>query len=131
MQDKYFSLQAGGGLQAGETRRGAATKLDLVWLEDGAVAFKAENGKMIGTKKSGHLFANVDGVEDRSKYYFYLINRPILVLKCEQGFVGYRAAGVPKLECNKANYATIQVERAEQGQVYFKGKSPLFFSLLY
>ena len=124
MQDKYFSLQGGGGLQAAETRREAGTKLDLVWLEDGAVAFKAENGKMIGTKKSGHLFANVDGVEDRSKYYFYLINRPILVLKCEQGFVGYRAAGTPKLECNKANYATIQVERAEQGQVYFKGQFP-------
>jgi len=129
MQDKYFSLQAGGGLQAAETRREAGTKLDLVWLEDGAVAFKAENGKMIGTKKSGHLFANVDGVEDRSKYYFYLINRPILVLKCEQGFVGYRAAGTPKLECNKANYATIQVERAEQGQVYFKGQNDKYWQV--
>ena len=62
-----FSLQAGGGLQAGETRRANAALLDLNWLEDGAVAFKADNGKFVGTKKSGHLFANVDAVEDRSK----------------------------------------------------------------
>ena len=43
------------------------------------------------------------------RYYFYLINRPILVLKCEQGFVGYKSPGSTRLECNKAAYATIQV----------------------
>ena len=63
-----FSLQAGGGLQAGETRRANAALLDLNWLEDGAVTFKADNGKFVGTKKSGHLFANVDTVDERSKY---------------------------------------------------------------
>ena len=65
-----FSLQAGGGLQAGETRRANAALLDLNWLEDGAVTFKADNGKFVGTKKSGHLFANVDTVDERSKYGF-------------------------------------------------------------
>ena len=44
------------------------------------------------------------------RYYFYLINRPILVLKCEQGFVGYKSPGSTRLECNKAAYATIQVK---------------------
>ena len=78
-------------------------------------------GKYIGIKKSGHLYANCEGVEEKTKYHFYLINRPILVLKCDQGFVGYKAAGSAKLECNKATYETIQVERAERGLVYFKG----------
>ena len=64
----FSSLQTGGGLQAGESRRANAALLDLTWLEDGAVAFKADNGKFVGTKKSGHLFANVDTVEERSKY---------------------------------------------------------------
>jgi len=129
MQDKYFRLGPGGGLQAAETRGAGAAALDLEWLDDGTVAFKAENGKYIGTKKSGHLFANVDTIEERSKYFFYLINRPILVLKCEQGFVGYKAAGSPRLECNKASYATIQVERAEQGQVHFKGQSGKYWQV--
>jgi hypothetical protein len=43
------------------------------------------------------------------------------VLKCEQGFVGYKSASSSKLECNKATYETIQVERSEKGIVFFKG----------
>jgi hypothetical protein len=44
------------------------------------------------------------------------------VLKCEQGFVGYKSASSSKLECNKATYETIQVERGEKGIVFFKGE---------
>merc|ERR1711994_1180057 len=44
--------------------------------------------------------------EANTKYYFYLINRPILVLECDQG-----------------SYETIQVERVEEGQVHFKGQN--------
>ena len=40
------------------------------------------------------------------------------MLKCEQGFVGPKGT---KLECNKANYETIQVVRGPKGAVYFKG----------
>lgn len=49
-------------------------------------------------------------------------HRPILVLKCEQGFVGYKAGSAIRLECNRATYETIQVERGDKGVVYFKGK---------
>ena len=49
---------------------------ELMWLEDGSVAFKANNGKFVGTKKSGHLYANCESVDEpNAKYYFYLINR--------------------------------------------------------
>ena len=95
---------------------------EMIWLEDGAVAFKANNGKFIGTKKSGHLFANCDSVDEpNAKYYFYLINRPVLVLKCDQGFVGYKSSASTRLECNKATYETIVVERADKGMVHLKG----------
>lgn len=43
------------------------------------------------------------------------------MLKSEQGFVGYKSASSFKLECNKATYETIQVERSEKGVVFFKG----------
>merc|ERR1712184_43529 len=129
MQDKYFSLQTGGGLQAGETRRANAALLDLNWLEDGAVTFKADNGKFVGAKKSGHLFANVDVLEDNSRFFFYLTNRPILILKCEQGYVGFRMATSVKLDCNKASYATFQVERADGGLVHFKGQNGKYWQV--
>lgn len=45
-----------------------------------------------------------------------------MVLKCEQGFVGYKAGSNLQLECNKASYETIQVERSDRGVVFFKGK---------
>ena len=191
MQDRYFTLQAGGGIQANETKRcvkyleqekcGKLTYMlfmrkhkrvfhetclyakislskkkkknyaklgvakckthfppcfrpprssnalfSLCWRDDGSVSFRANNGKLLGTKRSGHLFANCDdGDEDKARFYFYLVNRPVLVLKCEQGFVGRKASSASaqaRLECNRANYETIQVERADSGTVLFKGE---------
>ena len=94
---------------------------ELVWDEDGTVTLKANNDKFIGTKKSGHLFANRDAMDENTKYYFYLINRPVLVLKCDQGFVGYKSSSSTRLECNKATYETIVVERTDKGMVHLKG----------
>ena len=155
MQDKYFTLQGGGGIQASETKRLLYSSIflktyfhqeyslkikshyyqskinfrsdnalfEVIWHSDGSISFKANNGKYLGTKKSGHLYANCDDFsEERSKYYFYLINRPVLVLKCDQGFVGYKSSGSTRLECNKASYETIVVERGDKGLVNFRGK---------
>lgn len=44
------------------------------------------------------------------------------MLKSEQGFVGYKAGSNVRLECNRATYETIQVERGDKGVVYFKGR---------
>jgi fascin 1/2 len=43
-------------------------------------------------------------------------------LKCDQGFVGYKSVGSNRLECNKATYETIIVERADKGVVHLKGQ---------
>ncbi|XP_023712701.1 protein singed [Cryptotermes secundus] len=123
MQDRYWTLETGGGIQACGDKRSSNALFDLVWQGDGSVGFRANNGKFVSTKRSGHLYANCDTVENNAKYFFYLINRPILVLKCEQGFVGYKSASSSKLECNKATYETIQVERGEKGIVFFKGQN--------
>jgi len=124
MQDKYFTLQPGGGVQANEVRRSKDGLFEMTWCEDGSVAFLANNGKFVGTKKSGHLFANCEKATDPNAcYYFYLINRPVLVLKCDQGFVGYKSSASNKLECNKANYEMIVVERTDKGMVYLKGQN--------
>jgi len=122
-QDKYFSLQPSGGVQANESKKVPAALFEILWGEGGSVSIKANNGKLVGIKKSGHLFANCDAESENSKFYFYLVNRPVLVLKCDQGFVGFKAAGSSKLECNKATYETIHVERADKGVVHLRGQS--------
>jgi len=48
------------------------------------------------------------------------------VLKCDQGFVGYKSSGSTRLECNKATYETIIVERGDKGMVHFKGQGGKF-----
>lgn len=99
MQDKYWTLETGGGIQAcGDKRyvrcsrkivavrlirliprsmhcRSSNALFDLVWQDDGSLCFRANNGKIVTTKRSGHLYANSDTVEDACKYFFYLINR--------------------------------------------------------
>lgn len=52
-----------------------------------------------------------------------------MVLKCEQGFVGYRGPGSLKLECNKVQYETILVERSEKGIVFFKGQNGKYWRI--
>lgn len=55
--------------------RSSNALFQMEWQEDGSIGFRANNGKFIGTKKSGHLFANADLIDDSSKFFFYLINR--------------------------------------------------------
>ncbi|CAB4066789.1 FSCN1 [Lepeophtheirus salmonis] len=86
MQDKYFTVQTGGGIQANENKRSPNAMFDVEWHTDGTISFKANNGKYVG-------------------------------------FVGYKSTGSTKLECNKANYETIVVERSEKGLVHFKGQN--------
>ena len=55
--------------------RSSNALFQMEWQPDGSVGFRANNGKFVATKKSGHLFANSDAIEDSSKFFFYLINR--------------------------------------------------------
>jgi len=123
MGDRYWTLETAGGIQASSSKKSSNALFQMEWQTDGSLGLRANNGKFVATKKSGHLYANAEGVEDSSKFFFHLINRPILVLKSDQGFVGYKSGSSNKLECNKANYEAIQVERGPQGLVYFKGQT--------
>ncbi|XP_057364820.1 protein singed-like [Daphnia carinata] len=129
MGDRYWTLETAGGIQASSSKKSSNALFQMDWQEDGSIGFRANNGKFVGTKKSGHLFANADSIDESSKFFFYLINRPMLVLKSEQGFVGYKSGSNCKLECNKANYEAIQVERGPLGLVFFKGQSGRYWQV--
>lgn len=58
--------------------RSSNALFELAWQGDGSVCFRANNGKYVSTKRSGHLYANVDAIDDACKYFFYLINRYVL-----------------------------------------------------
>lgn len=122
------------GVQASSPNTGEGSEFQFEWHDDGSMSVLAETGRALAAKKSGHLFANADSSELSARFYFHLINRPVLVLKCEQGYIGYKSSSGGadcgfKLECNKVNYEIIRVERSERGQMFFKGESGMYWDV--
>lgn len=94
------------------------------WQDDGSVAIKASNGRYLTAKMNGSLQATSDALTEKERFFVTIINRPILVLKCEFGFVGWRTSTNPRYECNKTTYSVILVEHAKgkSAAYYFKGR---------
>lgn len=65
-----------------------------------------------------------DSIADTEIFRISIINRPILVLKCEYGLIGYKNQTGYKLECNKSTFNVILVEECndKSGCYYLKGK---------
>ncbi|XP_067115182.1 fascin [Osmerus mordax] len=106
---KYWTLTATGGLQCTASTKSANSHFDLEWRE-GRVSLRAANGKFISAKKNGQLAATVDNAGDAEQFLMKLINRPIIVLRGEHGFIGCRKVGMATLDSNRASYDVFQLE---------------------
>lgn len=76
------------------------TMFDIEWLGR-RVALRANNGKYVCTKKNGQLAAVSDSLGEDEQFVLKLINRPILVLRGENGFV-----------CHHKNSNTLDASRS-------------------
>ena len=56
--------------------------------------------------------ATSESITDLEIFRISLVNRPILVLKCEYGLVGYKNKTNFKLECNKSTFNVILLEES-------------------
>ncbi|XP_071361000.1 fascin-like [Trachinotus anak] len=106
---KYWTLTATGGLQCTASTKSANSYFELEW-RDGRVCVRAANGKYVIAKKNGQLAATVDNTGEAEQFLMKLINRPIIVLRGEHGFIGARKAGMPTLDSNRASYDVFQLE---------------------
>jgi hypothetical protein len=100
----------------------------MKWIKAGHVVLKASNGKYVMAAATGHMKAISDNITDLEIFRISLVNRPILVLKCEYGLVGYKNKSSYKLECNKSTFNVVLLEEAEDGFYCLKGKI-LFFEI--
>ena len=91
------------------------------YREDGSVAIKAKNGRYITARMNGSLYADKDAVSEKEVFIITIINRPVIVLKTDYGFVGAKTANNPRVECNKVSYVTLEFENGEGPDYYFKG----------
>ncbi len=74
----------------------------MEYLQDGRVAIKASNDRYLTAKLNGSLYATMDIVDDKGKFTITIVNRPILVLRCDFGFLGFKTPSNPRVECNKS-----------------------------
>jgi len=103
-----------------------ATHFTIDWL-GAKIAIKANNGKYVAIKPNGQTAANSDTVEEKCKYVFEFINRPILVIRGEYGFVGVKG-GSGTLECNRSQYDVFGVV-GEAGVYSIRGANGKYFKI--
>ncbi|XP_060951241.1 fascin-like [Limanda limanda] len=106
---KYWTLTAAGGLQCTASTKSANSFFELEW-RDGRVCVRAANGKYVIAKRNGQLSATIDNAGEAEQFLMKLINRPIIVLRGEHGFIGARKAGTATLDSNRASYDVFQLE---------------------
>lgn len=94
---------------------------EICWVKSGHVVMKAANGKYLTAAATGHMRAVSENITDMEIFRISLVNRPILVLKCEYGLVGYKNKTSYKLECNKSTFNVIMLEESENGCYHLKG----------
>ncbi|KAG7315564.1 hypothetical protein KOW79_020430 [Hemibagrus wyckioides] len=106
---KYWSLTLSGAIQCTASEKSASCFFELEW--NGAkVTLKASNGKYIAAKKNGQLAASVDSAGEQEEFVLKLINRPLIVVRGEDGFIGCRKQGTGTLDSNRSSYDIFQLE---------------------
>jgi fascin 1/2 len=95
----------------------------IEYQNGGVIALKASNGRYITAKMNGSLYATCDSISDKERFTMTILNRPILIMKCEYGFWGFKAAGNSRIECNKHNYEFMFLEHTwgDEGVYFIKG----------
>ncbi|XP_072259290.1 fascin-2 [Pyxicephalus adspersus] len=101
-----------------------STMFEIEW-RGRKVALKACNGKYICTKKNGQLAAVSDSVGEDEEFTLKLINRPILVLRGDLGFVCYHKTS-NTLDANRSSYDVFQII-FNNGAYQIKGQGGKFW----
>ncbi|KAF4074901.1 hypothetical protein AMELA_G00228490 [Ameiurus melas] len=106
---KYWSLTPSGAIQCTASEKSASCFFELEW-KGAKITLKASNGKYLAAKKNGQLAASVDSAGEQEEFVLKLINRPLIVLRGEDGFIGCRKQGTGTLDSNRSSYDVFQLE---------------------
>ncbi|XP_013868328.1 fascin actin-bundling protein 1a [Austrofundulus limnaeus] len=105
---KYWTLTANGGLQCTASTKSANCYFDIEWRGK-RLTLRAANGKYVAAKKNGQLAATMDSAGESEEFIMKLINRPIIVLRGEHGFIGCRKV-TGTLDSNRSSYDFFTLE---------------------
>ncbi|XP_062392985.1 fascin [Sardina pilchardus] len=123
----FWNLTGSGGLQSNASVKSASCFFHLEW-EGSKVALKASNGKYINARKNGQLSATADTPGECEQFCVLLINRPLIVLRGEHGFIGARKADSATLDSNRASYDVYQLQH-KGGAYSLKDQADRYWSV--
>ncbi|XP_056153772.1 fascin-2b [Lampris incognitus] len=123
-QGNYWNLVGHGGIQTTATETSANNMFAVEWLGH-RVALRANNGKYVCTKKNGQLLAVSDTVGEDEQLTLKLINRPILILRGENGFICHHRTS-NTLDASRSIYDIFTLQ-FNDGFYHIKGVSGRFW----
>ncbi|XP_061088788.1 fascin-2-like isoform X1 [Conger conger] len=130
-EGQYWTLVSHGGIQSTATEVVENTMFELQWLGR-RVAMKASNGKYVCTKKNGQLAAVSDSTPspplspgEDEQLMLKLINRPMLILRGENGFVCHHR-GSNTLDASRSVYDIFSLHFSD-GAYHIKGVDGKFW----
>lgn len=127
--NKYWELQtATGTVQATKAETTQNSFFEIDWLEDGTVGIKGSDEKYLSNKQTGILYSTGKALEDTNRFKIVIVNRPLLVLKCDFGFVGAGLKG-SQFICNKAKYDILKVTFDGNGGYTIQGEDHKYWNV--
>jgi len=124
---KFWSVQADGSVHATcpPEKRGATEFFSAEWRGP-RLSLKASNGNYISVKPNGALVATGNAVNDDSMFIYEIINRPMLILRGEYGFVSMLQSGF--LESNSSSPTPFKLH-VSAGECLISGMNDKFWSV--
>ncbi|PAA55918.1 hypothetical protein BOX15_Mlig019880g3, partial [Macrostomum lignano] len=117
--DKFWKLSTvGNGISATGDSRDQSTLFAMEYQPKGRVALKCSNGSYLSAKKLGAVNATGSEVKSEEQFQLVLLNRPIVVFRCDFGFVGIKNG---RLECNLVSYDAFNLEVSDSGFYHIRG----------
>ena len=102
------------------------THFEIEWRGP-MIAMKGSNGKYVSVKSNGKMSADSAECTENCQFVFEFINRPLLVLRGEHGFVGVKgSSGI--LECNRSQYDIFSVT-CNAGTFNIKGANDKYMGI--
>ena len=77
--------------------------------------------RYVTARMNGSLYATSEFMDAKERFLMTVVNRPILVLRGQYGFVAFKTSGSTRVECNKATYDIVKMEYDNDGRYFLKG----------